>query len=254
MAENNKALRPLREGMDIVCLYLDDLVDRDAMEIEARGGLLWTEALADAADENGKRKVRDDLTIAVTRDGKRLRRLSGDAVFRSPEYRTVIYAESARLRPYLAPLINLRGFVLSFIAQAGDLIARHCYPVTFRWIDARMSDSDYVPVSGCTDSSEEEVAVAGCMFTQAPVHARKNQLCLAVQPCRLGCSTLIADADLARNPLLIARSVDMNRRVALRHFESMANRDITPWAPMLVLRFPSVFVANVTTNVTQVTF
>jgi hypothetical protein len=156
-SENNKALHPLREAMDILRVYLEDLVDRDAMRVEACGGRLWPEALAvgnqtalalvrfdalsqqTAAEDTldlvsrriggGKRKVRDDLIVTVTCDGKRLRRMGGDAATWSPAKRTALHAECMRLQDYLAPLILMRGFVRSFIAQAYDLAIRRQYRI-----------------------------------------------------------------------------------------------------------------------------
>ncbi|KAJ7918353.1 hypothetical protein B0H13DRAFT_1869533 [Mycena leptocephala] len=74
-SENHRALFPLREGLEIVRLYLEDLIDRDAMALEDRGRQSWSMALTPAGD--GKRKICNEFILAVAHDGKRLQRLGG---------------------------------------------------------------------------------------------------------------------------------------------------------------------------------
>ncbi|KAJ7809602.1 hypothetical protein B0H13DRAFT_2478658 [Mycena leptocephala] len=155
-SENHRALRPMRDGMEVLRLYLEDIVDRDTMALEARGNQSWPDALAvgnqlavvsclnipcqDSASENalnlisrpagdGKRKICDDFIVAITRDEKRLRRMGGEALAWDPARRAGLYAEGRRLQNYLAPLINLRGFVLLCMGQLNDLAIRRQYPL-----------------------------------------------------------------------------------------------------------------------------
>jgi hypothetical protein len=149
--------------MEVKQLYLEDLVDYDAMARAERGNQSQPEACAvssqlvsaaapfyarpqDSASKaalelvsrpagEGKRKICNEFIVAVTRDGKRLRRLGGDALTWSPARRAGLYAESYRLQDYLAPLINLRGFVLSCMWQLNSLAVRRNYPLDITGVD-----------------------------------------------------------------------------------------------------------------------
>ncbi|KAJ7909827.1 hypothetical protein B0H13DRAFT_2329971 [Mycena leptocephala] len=83
----------------------------------------------------GKRKVCDDFTLAIGPDSKRMRRLGGDALGRDLAYQTALYADSMCLQPYIAPIINLRGFIASFTAQVNDLALRRHYPLNLDDLD-----------------------------------------------------------------------------------------------------------------------
>ncbi|KAJ7800270.1 hypothetical protein B0H13DRAFT_2390505 [Mycena leptocephala] len=114
-SENHRALFPLREGLEIVHLYLEDLIDRDAMALEARGRQSWSMALTNPDTTavlesisqpagDGKRKICNEFILAVARDG-------------------------VWLQDYLAPLINLRGFILSCMGQLNVLAVRQQYSI-----------------------------------------------------------------------------------------------------------------------------
>ncbi|KAJ7807054.1 hypothetical protein B0H13DRAFT_2386684 [Mycena leptocephala] len=121
LLEWNRQQERLQDAMDILCVYLEDLVDQDAMRVEACGGRSRPEALVKTTAEDtldlvsqciggSKHKVCDDLIVTVTRDGKCLRRMGGDA-------------------DYLTPLILMQGFVCLFIAQAYDLAIQCQYRI-----------------------------------------------------------------------------------------------------------------------------
>ncbi|KAJ7877608.1 hypothetical protein B0H13DRAFT_2347067 [Mycena leptocephala] len=139
-SENHRALFPLREALEIVRLYLEDIIDRDAMALEARGYQSWPMALANSATQvalesvsepagDGKRKICNEFILAVACDNKRLRRLGGEALTWEPARCAGLYAEGVRLQDYLAPLINLRGFVLSCMGQLNALAVRRQYSI-----------------------------------------------------------------------------------------------------------------------------
>jgi hypothetical protein len=167
-SENRRLLRPLKEGVDVIRLYLEPIIDRDAMNAEECGGPLMPDifvvgdrssspysssedVLQDTAAErtldlvstpisDGKRKFCDNLLIPVDREGKRLRRLGGDALDHGTAFRAVIYAESRRLQDFLSPLIVLRGFTNSFIAQATDIIVRRNYAIDLSRLDLTLNN------------------------------------------------------------------------------------------------------------------
>ncbi|KAJ7817137.1 hypothetical protein B0H13DRAFT_2379901 [Mycena leptocephala] len=150
--ENSHLLRPLREGMSIVRLYLWEVVDHNAMRAAELGDNLMPDFFVATAAErtldlvsthigDGKRKLCNDLLVRVSPDGKRLRRLGGDALSHDLPFRTVIYAESRRLQDYLSPLITLRDCVQSFIKLASDLITSRGYLINFMRLDLSLNNS-----------------------------------------------------------------------------------------------------------------
>ncbi|KAJ7930584.1 hypothetical protein B0H13DRAFT_1858708 [Mycena leptocephala] len=123
--ENNQALFPLRQALDMMNRLLDGLVDRAEMTDHRGDGncgggakesdnattIMNAEQTLDLVaprSGEGKRKIRDESVVAITRDGKRLRRMNGEAWGRGIAWRVALQAEVARLRVYLGPLVDLR--------------------------------------------------------------------------------------------------------------------------------------------------
>ncbi|KAJ7906207.1 hypothetical protein B0H13DRAFT_2333670 [Mycena leptocephala] len=82
-SENQRVLRPLCEGMDVIHTYLEDILDQDAMMAVERGNGSSLEFFMETAAEraldlvscrvgDGKHKVCDDLLVQISPDGKRL--------------------------------------------------------------------------------------------------------------------------------------------------------------------------------------
>ncbi|KAJ7919800.1 hypothetical protein B0H13DRAFT_1868213 [Mycena leptocephala] len=157
--ENNQALFPLRQALDMMNRLLDGLVDRAEMtdhrgDRNCGGGAKESDNATtvrslknDEAQVNGlqimnaeqtldlvaprsgegKRKIRDESVVAITRDGKRLRRMNGEAWGRGIAWRVALQAEVARLRVYLGPLVDVREFVLDFLSRALSIVNRRRY-------------------------------------------------------------------------------------------------------------------------------
>ncbi|KAJ7929503.1 hypothetical protein B0H13DRAFT_2310419 [Mycena leptocephala] len=134
--ENRHAILPLQQGLDIINRDLDSLINRTANTVEV-GGIISNESKTLDAERTldlvtqrigtGKRKVRDETSIAISGDGKRMRRLGGSAWACTPASRAALQAEAARLRAFLIPLIEVRGNLLDFLSWILVLVTRRRY-------------------------------------------------------------------------------------------------------------------------------
>lgn len=151
--ENRHAILPLQQSLDIVYRYLNALIDRRTTAVGTGGIPIPDESrvrvyLDDVAgaDEGlqtisaeraldlvthrvgaGKCKIRDEMAIIISGDGKRQRRLGGSAWACTPASRAAIQAEAARLRVFLIPLIDIRGHILDFLSRILVLSTRRRY-------------------------------------------------------------------------------------------------------------------------------
>ncbi|KAJ7850968.1 hypothetical protein B0H13DRAFT_2360443 [Mycena leptocephala] len=121
-------------SMDVLRSYLEDISIEKRCHAAEQGTQLSPEFFVETGS----------ASFATTSwydhpDGKRLRRLGGDALNHGEAFRTVIYAECRRLQDYLSPLIILRGYTKLFIAQAADLITRRHYPVDLDRLDLSLT-------------------------------------------------------------------------------------------------------------------
>ncbi|KAJ7839917.1 hypothetical protein B0H13DRAFT_1910951 [Mycena leptocephala] len=134
--ENRHAILPLQQGLDIINQDLDSLIDRTANTVEV-GGIISNESKTLDAERTldlvtqristGKRKVRDETSIAISGDGKRMRCLGGSAWACTPTSRAALQAEAARLRAFLIPLIEVRGNLLDFLSRILVLVTQRRY-------------------------------------------------------------------------------------------------------------------------------
>ncbi|KAJ7919803.1 hypothetical protein B0H13DRAFT_2320091 [Mycena leptocephala] len=116
--ENRHAVFPLLQGLDVVKQYLGDLVDKAAMVVESDGTLIMNEPSPISAKQ---------ALVAVSGDGKRLRRMNDSVWGYTPARRIAMQAEVARLHPYLGPLIDVRGSFVDFMGRALALVTRRRY-------------------------------------------------------------------------------------------------------------------------------
>ncbi|KAJ7883305.1 hypothetical protein B0H13DRAFT_921291 [Mycena leptocephala] len=132
--ENRHVIHSMQSGLDIVHRFLEPLMDR-AATITFNGrtngsGFLDAERTLDLVTQRvgpGKRKVRDESLVAVSGDGKRMRQLGGSAWERNLACCTALQAEVARLRAYLAPIIDVRGHFKEFLSRLIALAAHRRY-------------------------------------------------------------------------------------------------------------------------------
>lgn len=179
--ENRHAVFPLQQSLAIVNRYLGDLLDQTKMVNDAGGLLLRVDPqvsvyanknitansepqlmdvnltldLVAQCSSNGKRKVRDEVFVSVSGDGKCMRQMGPEAGNRTPAECVALQAECARLHVYLGPLIDIRSHLLEFCLRAFTLA--HCRQYVINFNSSEESRSARIPFLKWEEQAQLEV-------------------------------------------------------------------------------------------------